>query len=493
MIRLKYLLLPIAGGLSAFLSFLFAAPYVHSLHREGLKPGDPLLLTTFGTAWSNVQHATFGIFLCGSFCLILESGRRSWIKVFQVTMLGMLLGGITNSIADSGSDYIGLASERTMGATGSLVGAGAWLILVPAALAFSIAFAMGITGPRIARALYATMVAAVMTFFGKIIGIIIVAGMAFKSMNVGDVLGGSQVSNLEKNVPAFLIEAVIVGIALGLTMARADRVSRAGSLRLIYGRKEYKDWSLDHSMNRLGSSEVEIPIYGFRGVEPVHACIFIQDSQFIFDSQHFPGLLNGQPVGQALLKNGDIIQIGEAQLVFYSKGAVRSQRVTLPVQMAIQSPVMQPVQSIQPQVQIASNQVQPLDPLGGIDPFQTKFADPLQSVQVQQDPPISVQPQLDSRFRLVDLAGKEYPLRLGVNTVGREVGNMVCFPSNTTVSRSHAQILVGDDEITVTDVGSSNGSGVNGEKVVAPVQIKDGDTVTFGSTTLIFRVLPNPD
>ena len=104
-------------------------------------------------------------------------------------------------------------------------------------------------------------------------------------------------------------------------------------------------------------------------------------------------------------------------------------------------------------------------------------------VMVPQVPPPSLQ-----RFTLVDLAGKEFPLQIGVNTVGREIGNVVCFASNSTVSRSHAQIVIDTGLATLMDVGSANGTSVNGVPVAGPTLLNDGDAVTFGSASLKFRV-----
>ncbi len=458
MVRLKYFLLPIAGALSAFLSFLFAAPYVKTLNRPWLKPEDPLNHFTFGTLWTNVQHAGFGILLCGSFCFILEAGRRSWAKVIQATVLGMIFGGIANSVADSGSDYIGIRSMQTMGASGQFVGSACWFILVPLALSFSITFAIGPTKQRIARALYATMIAAIFTFIGKIVGSIFALGLMMSTMNLGDIASGKATTSLEKAVPAFLVEAIFTGIALGLTMARADKNSRAGSLRLVYGRKEFRDWSLDHTANRIGSSEVEIPIRGFKGVEPVHACIFRQGNQFILDCQHAPGFVNGCPITQANLNHGDLIQLGEAQLVFYSAGAVRSI----------------PRHSPNPPFQ------QPIMPQPQIHPMQS-----IQQVSSDQTP----QPQLsiEPTYALVDIASKEYPLSKGVNSIGREAGNSICFPANSTVSRSHAQIVSDDRGFRLTDLNSANGTFLNGNKVETEVPLAIGDSISFGSATLTFR------
>ncbi len=478
MVRLKYLLLPIAGALSAFLSFVIAAPYIKTLNRPWLKPDDPVAHFTYGTLWTNVQHAAFGALLCGSFCLILELGRRSWLKVLQSTLLGSVIGAIANSCADSGADLIGISAMRTSGIAGQFLGEIAWCILVPMALAFSITLAIGPTKQRVARAIFATVVAAPFTFIGRIAGSIIGAIMMVAKMGIGDVTKIAAAQDMTQSVPVWLVTAVFAGIALGLTMMISDKVSRKGSLRLVYGRKEFKDWSLDHTANRIGSSEVEIPIRGFKGVEPVHACIFRQGNQFIFDSQHFPGFVNGQPVSQAPLNHGDMIQLGEAQLVFYAAGAVRNQP-----RQHIQ-PQFQP--QYQPQVMPQNVGVQPgIHPHGQMPIPQSQVA-PTNNVN-----PITPAPGLQ-QFSLIDIAGKDFLLSQGSNTIGREVGNTVCFAANTTVSRSHAQITIDSNGVTLFDLGSANGTQVNGSRVMGSIQIQDGDTVDFGSARLVFRSVQTP-
>jgi uncharacterized RDD family membrane protein YckC len=50
-----------------------------------------------------------------------------------------------------------------------------------------------------------------------------------------------------------------------------------------------------------------------------------------------------------------------------------------------------------------------------------------------------------------------------------------------TVSRLHAALVWRNDELVVEDLGSSNGTFVNGERVLSPRAIVAGDSVRFGS------------
>jgi pSer/pThr/pTyr-binding forkhead associated (FHA) protein len=61
---------------------------------------------------------------------------------------------------------------------------------------------------------------------------------------------------------------------------------------------------------------------------------------------------------------------------------------------------------------------------------------------------------------------------------------------STDVSRRHARITVRDDAATVEDLGSTNGTFVNGKRLTGAVKLSAGMTVTFGSTEAIFDDSP---
>jgi pSer/pThr/pTyr-binding forkhead associated (FHA) protein len=52
-----------------------------------------------------------------------------------------------------------------------------------------------------------------------------------------------------------------------------------------------------------------------------------------------------------------------------------------------------------------------------------------------------------------------------------------------TISRHHARILV-DDQVTLVDLGSRNGTYVSGERVKDPRVLRNGDRLTIGSVVL---------
>ena len=55
------------------------------------------------------------------------------------------------------------------------------------------------------------------------------------------------------------------------------------------------------------------------------------------------------------------------------------------------------------------------------------------------------------------------------------------------VSRPHAEILRQGDGFLVKDLGSANGTLVNGTRLSEPHRLSDGDAITFGEAVLVFR------
>ena len=59
-----------------------------------------------------------------------------------------------------------------------------------------------------------------------------------------------------------------------------------------------------------------------------------------------------------------------------------------------------------------------------------------------------------------------------------------------SVSRHHAQLTRDEDGWLLSDLGSHNGTRINGWLVREPVPLRPGDTVQFGSATFIVRAEP---
>jgi DNA-binding winged helix-turn-helix (wHTH) protein len=85
--------------------------------------------------------------------------------------------------------------------------------------------------------------------------------------------------------------------------------------------------------------------------------------------------------------------------------------------------------------------------------------------------------------------GRVIELANGENLVGRSVDCAVRLES-TDVSRRHARIMVSDEGATIEDLGSTNGTFVNGERINTAVPLADGMAVAFGSIQALFHDSP---
>ncbi|MEM6839566.1 MAG: adenylate/guanylate cyclase domain-containing protein [Cyanobacteria bacterium P01_C01_bin.120] len=77
---------------------------------------------------------------------------------------------------------------------------------------------------------------------------------------------------------------------------------------------------------------------------------------------------------------------------------------------------------------------------------------------------------------------------IGINcwTVGRSDDNNLVLPDRW-ISRNHAMLqMMETGEFYLIDLGSRNGTFVNGRRVSVPVNLSDGDHLTFGQTELQF-------
>ena len=84
------------------------------------------------------------------------------------------------------------------------------------------------------------------------------------------------------------------------------------------------------------------------------------------------------------------------------------------------------------------------------------------------------------------MKGMEFPLGAEV-TVGRAGGCGVLLMDDTFVSQLHARVFRRDKDLFVEDLGSTNGTFLNGRKVSTPMTVRKGDRIQFGRTTVEVR------
>ena len=88
---------------------------------------------------------------------------------------------------------------------------------------------------------------------------------------------------------------------------------------------------------------------------------------------------------------------------------------------------------------------------------------------------------------IIEPASMSQEFQLGaVNGIGRAEDNQICL-LNPGISRKHAVIMADSNGYSIKDLGSQNGTFVNGQRVTEK-SLADGDTIDVGSVQFVFRM-----
>lgn len=83
---------------------------------------------------------------------------------------------------------------------------------------------------------------------------------------------------------------------------------------------------------------------------------------------------------------------------------------------------------------------------------------------------------------------ERYPLTQSVSKIGRDKANTISLQNDSYVSRHHAWVLFIKGSYWVEDLGSTNGTLLNGEVLSERKQIFPGDRIKLGRTELVFEL-----
>jgi len=89
-------------------------------------------------------------------------------------------------------------------------------------------------------------------------------------------------------------------------------------------------------------------------------------------------------------------------------------------------------------------------------------------------------------YRLL-LGRRRFALEAGENILGRHPDAQVRI-DQTLVSRRHARITIRSGRVLLEDLGSHNGTFLNGRQLDKAVELHDGDIISLGPVAMTFRV-----
>jgi DNA-binding winged helix-turn-helix (wHTH) protein len=96
-------------------------------------------------------------------------------------------------------------------------------------------------------------------------------------------------------------------------------------------------------------------------------------------------------------------------------------------------------------------------------------------------------PVSSCRYQLVHGA-TEHRIFEGENVIGREAQASVLIDS-TAISRRHAVVIVDGGHVYLEDLGSKNGTFLNGSRVKSRVEVNDGAEIRLGLVKLVLRAI----
>jgi len=111
----------------------------------------------------------------------------------------------------------------------------------------------------------------------------------------------------------------------------------------------------------------------------------------------------------------------------------------------------------------------------------------LASVPEEKPRSTLIVPESSLQASLITHDGTRFELNKDKNTIGRGQGWDICI-HDRAVSRPHAEISRQEDSFILTDLGSANGTIINGQLISEPKTLADGDMILFGEHPLVFKI-----
>jgi predicted component of type VI protein secretion system len=96
-----------------------------------------------------------------------------------------------------------------------------------------------------------------------------------------------------------------------------------------------------------------------------------------------------------------------------------------------------------------------------------------------------------TKFR-IRLGNEQIAIPLGVTLIGRDSTCRICI-FDTLISRKHARIQCDGEQATIEDLGSRNGTHLNGVPIARPHVVRDGDRIGIGSYELVVSLMDERD
>jgi pSer/pThr/pTyr-binding forkhead associated (FHA) protein len=250
--------------------------------------------------------------------------------------------------------------------------------------------------------------------------------------------------------------------------------STGGRLVCLTDGREYTVGHTPLSLGRDAGSDV---VVSGNEVSRNHAEIRSEpDGYVLVDLSANGTYVNGQRMGKThLLARADVIRIGNDEFRFYAD-ATDFARKSAPAPASLP----EPEEAAEPSAPPAGAGQRLSDTLHGIPVA-------LPERRVTPSPPEAA-PLASLLFRSGDLKGRRLPIKIPVVNIGRGDYNDVVI-ADPSVSTMHAKLQRREAVWILTDLGSTNGTFVEGERLTGEAPLSPGTTLRFGDIIVLFEPL----
>jgi pSer/pThr/pTyr-binding forkhead associated (FHA) protein len=195
------------------------------------------------------------------------------------------------------------------------------------------------------------------------------------------------------------------------------------------------------------------------------------DGYLLVDTSVNGTYVNGQRVGKThRLSRADVIRIGNDEFRFYADARVSGSQSAI--------------------LLAAESDLVPNQPPGGAAQrlSDTMHGLPASDPRRNTPPSSAALPLASFLFRTGDLKGRRLPIKVPVVNIGRGDYNDVVI-ADPSVSTMHAKLQRREAIWILTDLGSTNGTFVEGERLTGEAPLSPGITIRFGDISALFEPL----
>jgi pSer/pThr/pTyr-binding forkhead associated (FHA) protein len=285
-----------------------------------------------------------------------------------------------------------------------------------------------------------------------------------------------------------------VGVSPGaVAKPAAPTAATGGRLVCLTDGREYTIGGAPLTFGREAGADVVIPN---KDVSRHHAEIMATVQGYVMVDRSTNGTyVNRERVrGQRVLSRADVIRIGDHEFRFYAYAAPAPPPLppsaAAPVA-AAPPPQSKTVPTPATPPPVIERPAGPLPPGARHRLTDTMHGVPLSGglppVPQAPRPSVPAAPTLASMLvRSGGLKGTRYPIKVPVINIGRADYNDLVLPDDS-VSTSHAKLQRREDVWVLSDLGSTNGTFVDGERIEGESVLSPGATIRFGELSLLFE------